>query len=205
MSDEENAQQEKDDAAPRVYRIASPGGRRAFLHTLSGGAAVAGAAAAAESCSSGSPTTPTPASTTTTTSARTTTTSTSSVRPLATLAGVVTDESTGRPIASARVAVVDGPSSGRSATSDGNGYYSLGNIDQTSFTARATASGYFNSDKGLTLTRDTRLDFQLRAVPQTTSTVPPTTTTPPSTTTRSSGCSCNTVCTCNPLTYYYPN
>lgn len=186
----------RDDAI--VYSVSSPGGRRAFLRSVARGAAVAGTAAAADSCntatSPSSLSTPPPMTTSTSTSTTTT------VQPVATLAGVVTDASTGRPIGGARVTVVDGPSKNRASTTDGNGYYSLGNITQTSFTARATATNYYNQDKGLTLSGDTRLDFQLTPLPETT-------TTSTTTTSVSSGCPSYRSCSCNPQsrTYYYPN
>jgi hypothetical protein len=184
---------------PRVFKVASPGGRRAFLQTLSKTAAVGGAAVAADNCNS-TPTMPSPPPTTSI-STTTSTSTTTSVAPTATLAGVVTNQNTGQPIGGARVSVVDGPGRGRSSTTDGNGYYSIAGIRHSSFTARATATNYSNHDRGLTLDRDTRLDFQLRPLAPTTST----TTTRSSTTTRRTGCTCNPLCGCNPLTYFYPN
>lgn len=197
MDNQKPVSPETDADEPKVFKIASPGGRRAFLQTLSRTAAVGGAAVAADNCNSKAPTTPSPPPTTSTTSSvRTTTTST--VLPASTLAGVVTDANTGRPVGGARVAVVDGPGAGRSSTTDGNGYYSIAGISHSSFTARATATNYSNQDKGLTLSQDTRLDFTLRPLAATTSTVPATTT--------SGGCASN-FCTCNPQTrtYFYPN
>jgi hypothetical protein len=191
---------------PRVFKVASTGGRRAFLQTLSKGAVIGGAAVVADDCGDKT-TAPTPVaatSTTTTTSTTSTTSTTTSVPPTSTLAGVVSDETTGRPIGGGRVMVVDGPGAGRSSSTDGNGYYSIPGIAVSSFTARATATGYNLQDKGLTLARDTRLDFTLRPLVTTTTTAP-TTTSVPRTTTTISGCSCNPVCTCNPLTYFYPN
>lgn len=197
MANQHDQHSQPDTDAAVVYKVASPGGRRAFLQALTRGAAVAGTAAAADGCNS--PTSPSTAPPTTTSSSTTTTSTTSTVQPVATLAGVVTNETTGQPIGGARVTVVDGPSRNRFATTDGNGYYSLSNITQTSFTARATATNYSNQDKGLTLSRDTRLDFQLRPLPQTTTTS--------TTTSVSSSCPSYRSCTCNPQTrtYYYPN
>lgn len=186
---------------PRVFKVASPGGRRAFLQQLTRTAAVGTAAVVADDCSSKSPSAPTPVAVTTTTIRTTTTTSstTTTIAPNSTLAGVVTDSSNARPIVGARVQVVDGPGQGKSSTTDGNGYYSIAGITHSSFTARATATNYSLQDQGLTLSRDTRLDFQLRPIPQTTTTT--------STTTTTTGCSCvsNTGCRPVTLTYFYPN
>lgn len=183
---------------PKVFKVATPGGRRAFLQSLTRTAAVGTAAIVTDDCSKSSPSSPSPTTTTTTTTT-TTSSTTTTVAPQSTLAGVVTDTSTGRPIGGARVQVVDGPGSGRSSTTDGNGYYSIAGITHSSFTARATATNYALQDQGLTLNRDTRLDFTLRPVPATTTTT--------TTTTSTSGCSCVSNSGCRPvtLTYFYPN
>ena len=186
-----------DTEEPQVFRVARPGGRREFLQTLSKGAAVSATAAIADGCAADTPPAPTP--TTTSTSVRTTTTSTSTstttttISANNTLAGVVTDEATGRPIVGGRVTCVDGPNANKSSPTDGNGYYSIPGLVGSSFTARATASGYNLADKGLTITRDTRLDFILRPVNLTTS----------STTTSVGGGGGG--CSCNSVHYWYPN
>lgn len=183
---------------PKVFKIVGPGGRRAFLQALSKTAAVGGAAVAVDSCNS-SPSAPTPVAATTTTSTTSTTSTSTTTLQTSTMAGVVTDQNTGRPIGGARVQVVDGPGQGRSSTTDGNGYYSIAGIGRSSFTARATATNYANADRGLTLSADTRIDFQLRPLASTTTTS--------TTTTSTSGCSCvsNRGCTPVTLTYFYPN
>lgn len=79
-----------------------------------------------------------------------------------TLSGTVTDAATTRPISGARVAVNDGPNAGRSATADANGLYTLSALAQGGFTARATANGYTQADRGVTLTQNTQVSFALR-------------------------------------------
>ena len=158
---------------PQVFRVARPGGRREFLQTLSKGAAVSATAALADGCTGDTP--PAPSPPTPTTSVRTTTTSTSTstttttISTNNTLAGVVTDEATGRPVVGGRVTCVDGPNANKSSPTDGNGYYSIAGLVVSSFTVRVTASGYNLADRGLTITRDTRLDFVLRPIGLTTS------------------------------------
>lgn len=188
---------------PRVFKVASPGGRRAFLRTLSKGAAAGTAAVVADNCSG--PSSPSENRTTSSTSSTSTTTSTTttSVLPTFTLAGVISDRS-GRPVGGARVFVVDGPNANRSSMTDGNGYYSISGLVQSSFTLRTTMNGVFLFDIAVTITRDTRLDFGVTTTTSTTTTTTAATTSVPSCPSNTI-CTCNQVCSCNPLTYFYPN
>lgn len=74
--------------------------------------------------------------------------------------------SNGAILAGARVLVVDGPSSGATATSDASGRYSIGNLSAGGFTVRASLDGYSDVSKGVTLTADTILDFDLIRIPR---------------------------------------
>lgn len=181
---------------PQVFNVARPGGRRAFLGTLSRGAAVGATAVVGDSCKS-TPTTPTAAATTSTTTTSTTTSTTSvsttTAAPTATLAGVVTDQRGGA-VPNARVFVVDGPNANKSSTTDGNGYYSIPALVFGSFTLRTTLNGFFLGDRPVTIGRDTRLDFAV-----TTTSTTSTTTSAPTTTSVRPGCTCDTV------HYWFPN
>jgi hypothetical protein len=175
---------------PQVFSFVKPRDRRGFLAALSKGAAVGASAIAASDCS---PSKPDDTTTTTTTSTTSTTVVTTTVAPTFTLAGVVTDKS-GKPVAGARVYVVDGPNANRSSTTDGNGYYSIPGIVAGSFTLRTTVNGVFLYDIGVTVTKDTRLDFSV-------TTTTTTSTSSVSSTTSTGGGSCS----CNLVHYWYPN
>ncbi len=84
--------------------------------------------------------------------------------PTFTLAGVVSDESTGRAIRGASVSVVDGANAGRESSTDGNGYYSIPDLSRGGFTVRAIADRYESRDTGITFEADTRLDLKLRPI-----------------------------------------
>jgi hypothetical protein len=193
MSDE-NKSLEK----PEVFSVVRPGGRRAFLGTLSRGAALGTTAMVGDSCKSGSPAAPTATTTTTTTSTTSTTTSSSTVAATFTLAGVVTANN-GRALPNCYVVVVDGPNQGRGSMTDGNGYYSIPGLVGGSFTLRTTINNVFLRDQAVTISRDTRLDFGVT----TTSTT--TTSTTSSSTTSSPTTSTNTTCSCDLVHYWYPN
>ncbi len=101
-----------------------------------------------------------------------------------TIAGVVSEEPGGKAIVGASVGVVDGLNAARSATTDGNGYYSIPGLRAGSFTLRATKSGYETTDRGLTLSADTPVDLRMRTsapapVPPTPAPPTPPTPTPP--------------------------
>jgi Carboxypeptidase regulatory-like domain len=61
----------------------------------------------------------------------------------------------------ATVLIVDGPNAGKSATTDAAGSYSLTGLQQSGFTANASASHYTSQSKSVTLTSDQTLSFQL--------------------------------------------
>ncbi len=82
-----------------------------------------------------------------------------------TLSGTVSDSSTGAGVGGANVVVQDGPNANRSATTDGAGHYTLGNLQQSGFTATASATYYSPASKGVGLTSSQSLDFSLQPVP----------------------------------------
>ena len=77
------------------------------------------------------------------------------------LKGQVIDNTTFAGIAGASVLVVDGPNAGKSATTDAAGSYSFTGLQQSGFTANASASNYTSQSKSVTLTSDQTLSFQL--------------------------------------------
>jgi hypothetical protein len=164
------------DAEPRVFKIAKLGGRRGFVETLAKGAAAGTATIAAGSCGGGgsSGTSPSPVATTTT------------AQQTWTLQGYVTDTSTGRPVVGATVTVLDGPNSGRTTTTDGNGYFVLPNLTQSGFTIRICATAYDCTNRAVTLTSSLQIDVRLTATTSTT-TARSTSSRSSSTTTRSGG------------------
>src|SRR5437762_1124451 len=99
------------------------------------------------------PTTPTPTPTPTTFS----------------LSGQVTESGTSTAIGGAKVSIADGPNAGRSTTTDSSGNYSLTGLQQSGFTVNVSADNYQPQSKGMTLTSNQTLSFQLvRAGPRTT-------------------------------------
>jgi hypothetical protein len=94
----------------------------------------------------------------------TTTAPTSSMRASTTfeLTGrVLENESPGRPIPSARVAIGDGPNAGQSTMSDSAGSFRFTDLAQSGFTVTASADNYFPQSRGVTLTSNQALTFQL--------------------------------------------
>jgi hypothetical protein len=81
------------------------------------------------------------------------------------LSGTVTDGSTGAGINGATVTIQDGPNANRSALTDGSGHYTFGSLEQSGFTARATAAFYNPLSKGVGLTSNQVADFSLAPVP----------------------------------------
>ena len=84
--------------------------------------------------------------------------------PAFTLLGVVSQAGAAVPVQGASIDLVDGVNAGRSTTTDGNGYYSLGGLLGGSFTLQARKNGYVGADKAVTLASDTRLDFTMSSV-----------------------------------------
>ena len=82
-----------------------------------------------------------------------------------TLSGRITNAATGGGVGGATVMILDGPASSRSATADGNGNYTLANIPQSGFTARARAPYYTERSEGVSLTADRTQNFALQPIP----------------------------------------
>ena len=94
--------------------------------------------------------------------------------PTFTLSGLVSEENTaGRAVAGATIQVVDGPNTGKSASSDDNGSYSLTDLAAGSFSIRATANGYNAAERAVTVAEDTRLDLRLLRNPVSPAPAPP--------------------------------
>lgn len=194
-----------DSEVPKVFKIASPG-RRAAIETLSRGAVAGVAVVATQSCGGGdgganSPAAPSAVATTTAPATHTLTGTVTAASGMAATEGGAHD-ATAVAVAGATLTIVDGPNANRAATTDGNGYYSMGNLVQSGFTIRCSAPRYNSTSKPCTLTSSQTINFVLTLIP--------TTTTARNTT--STGCSCNSQCSCNPmhcscnpLTYWYPN
>lgn len=68
-------------------------------------------------------------------------------------------------IPNATVAITDGPNVARSATTDGNGAYTLTGLQPGGFSVTASAVGYDSSSQGVTLAGNQTLDFQLVEAP----------------------------------------
>lgn len=81
----------------------------------------------------------------------------------ATLSGVVRDNGSQRPAASARVEIIQGINQGAAATTDAEGRYRLDNLELGTFTIRAQATGYEAETRSVTLTGTQVADFALRA------------------------------------------
>lgn len=81
-----------------------------------------------------------------------------------TLSGTVTS-TTGAAISGATVRIEDGPDAGKSATTNASGNYSLASLRQAGFTVRASATNYHPDSKGVTLTSNLTLGFQLAPTP----------------------------------------
>lgn len=101
----------------------------------------------------------------------TSTPSTTPTTPTAfSLSGQVTDSASGAGISGATVFIADGPNAGRSTRTDAAGNYSLAELLQSGFTVNMSASNYLSQSKGVTLTSDQTLSFQL--IPQPTTSRP---------------------------------
>ena len=82
-----------------------------------------------------------------------------------TLTGIITDDSTGRPIVEqAEAQIMDGENAGKAGRVDANGHYSIADIAAGTFMLRARATGYESRDHQVTMDApDVRVDFALRA------------------------------------------
>ena len=79
-----------------------------------------------------------------------------------TLNGVISDETTGRGIAGARVEILTGLNTGIVATTDASGAYTMGGLVADSFRMRASANGYDSGEQGVSVPANPRADFALR-------------------------------------------
>jgi hypothetical protein len=122
--------------------IETPASREALLRAFS--ALALAVVVATVACGSHSPTSP---------SSLTPTTSS--------LGGQISDRTTGAGIPGAAVSIVDGPNAGKSTTTDSLGYYSLTGLQQAGFTITVSANNYVAQSKGVTLTSNQTLSFQL--------------------------------------------
>jgi hypothetical protein len=77
------------------------------------------------------------------------------------VSGTVRDGQGDSLLAQVAVAVMDGGDTGRSATTDAFGVYSLGALQQGTFTIRFSRSGFTNADRTVALNRDTTLNVTL--------------------------------------------
>jgi hypothetical protein len=82
-----------------------------------------------------------------------------------TLAGIITDDSNGRPIVDqAEAQIMDGENAGKAGRVDANGHYSIPDVVAGTFMLRARATGYESRDHQVTMDApDVRVDFALRA------------------------------------------
>ena len=68
-------------------------------------------------------------------------------------------------ISGATVSIADGPNAGKSATTSSSGSYSFTGLQSSGFTVNAAATNYSPSSKGVTLTSNSTLNFNLQSVP----------------------------------------
>jgi len=80
-----------------------------------------------------------------------------------TLTGVISDTGTQRPIAGARVEILNGVNAAKATTTDGSGAYTLGDLSADTFRMRASAAGYDSGEQNLTIPGSSRADMLLRA------------------------------------------
>jgi hypothetical protein len=78
-----------------------------------------------------------------------------------TLSGQVADSTTATPISGATMSIADGSNAGKSATADSSGNYSFTGLQPSGFTVNASAPNYVAQSKGVTLTSNQTLSFQL--------------------------------------------
>lgn len=83
------------------------------------------------------------------------------------LTGSVSDQQTGRAIASALVHVMDGVDANKAAVTDSNGTYALTGLHAGEFNLNVTASGYSVLAQKVAVQADTRLSFALQAARRT--------------------------------------
>ncbi len=81
-----------------------------------------------------------------------------------TLSGKVTHSTTGRAVEGVRVQVLGGKNAGRSSKTSNSGNYRITNLKSSSFTIRATKSGYQQTDRTISLSRNTGVNLTLRPI-----------------------------------------
>ena len=89
-----------------------------------------------------------------------------------TLSGGVTESepTTGNKIQGATVAVVDGANAGKTATADSAGNYQITNVVAGAFNVKASASGYQDATRPVTVSANTTLTIALNPTPRTVTT-----------------------------------
>jgi hypothetical protein len=78
------------------------------------------------------------------------------------IAGTITDQSTGQPIANARVEGINGTNLGKNATTDPSGNYTLTGLVPETFRLRASANNFDPGEQNVTIPNNPRADFGLR-------------------------------------------
>jgi hypothetical protein len=79
-----------------------------------------------------------------------------------TLSGTITDDGPKTPLAGARVAIVEGTGSGRSALADAQGHYQLDALDAGTASISITAEGFETETRSVDLNANVTLDVALR-------------------------------------------
>jgi hypothetical protein len=97
---------------------------------------------------------------------RGTASATASVRTtqLFSLVGFVRDRSTNRNIGGARVNVLDGPDSGKTATASADGYYVFATLQSGTFNINATSSGYTTTTFEVSVSANTQVDLTIPSI-----------------------------------------
>lgn len=67
----------------------------------------------------------------------------------------------GDPVASGTLEITDGPNAGRRATTDASGRYLFSALEQATFSVRASAADHQSVTRGVALTANAVLDFNL--------------------------------------------
>jgi len=78
------------------------------------------------------------------------------------IAGTITDQATGQPLANARVEGINGANLGRSATTDPSGNYTLTGLVPETFRLRASANNFDPGEQNVTIPNNPRADFGLK-------------------------------------------
>jgi len=78
------------------------------------------------------------------------------------IAGTITDQSTGQPIANARIEGINGANLGKNATTDPSGNYTLTGLVPETFRLRASANNFDPGEQNVTIPNNPRADFGLR-------------------------------------------